>query len=118
MWRRHRWFGADRIPPPAPPAVRLKPWLRPGLSFDRTARRPIIPPMGVRTRGLDIGINAKRQAADAVIRAEAKGVIDRWNGQLATGRDMQRRAQLARPRQNPRRAARPRMAGKAVFRIE
>jgi hypothetical protein len=44
--------------------------------------------MGVRTRGLDIGINAKRQAADAAMRAEAKGVIDRWNEQLAAGRDM------------------------------
>jgi hypothetical protein len=44
--------------------------------------------MGVRTRGLDIGINAKRQAADAAVRAEAKGVIDRWNEQLAAGRDM------------------------------
>jgi hypothetical protein len=44
--------------------------------------------MGVRTRGLDIGINAKRQAADAAMRAEAEGVIDRWNEQLAAGRDM------------------------------
>jgi len=44
--------------------------------------------MGIRTCGLDIGINAKRQAADAAIRAEAKGVIDRWNEQLANGRDM------------------------------
>jgi hypothetical protein len=39
--------------------------------------------MGVRTRALDIAINAKRQVADAAVRAEAKGVIDRWNEQLA-----------------------------------
>jgi CO/xanthine dehydrogenase Mo-binding subunit len=39
--------------------------------------------MGVRTRGLDIAINAKRQVADAAARAEAKGaVIERWNEQL------------------------------------
>jgi hypothetical protein len=45
-------------------------------------------PMGVRTRGLDIGINAKRQVADVAARAEAKAVIERWNEQLATSRDM------------------------------
>jgi hypothetical protein len=39
--------------------------------------------MGIRTRGLDISINAKRQEADRVARAEAKGVVDRWNEQLA-----------------------------------
>jgi hypothetical protein len=44
--------------------------------------------MGVRTRGLDIAINAKRQAADAAARAEAKGVIDRWNEQLAASRNI------------------------------
>jgi hypothetical protein len=44
--------------------------------------------MGVRTRGLDIAINAKRQVADAAARAEAKGVIERWNEQLAASRDM------------------------------
>src|SRR5271154_6008297 len=44
--------------------------------------------MGVRTRGLDIAINAKRQVADAAARAEAKAVIERWNEQLATSRDM------------------------------
>jgi hypothetical protein len=38
--------------------------------------------MGVRTRGLDIAINAKRQVADAASRAEAKAVIERWNEQL------------------------------------
>jgi len=32
----------------------------------------------MRTRGLDIGVNAKRQAADAAMRAETNGVIDRW----------------------------------------
>jgi hypothetical protein len=44
--------------------------------------------MGIRTRGLDIGIKAKRQIADSTARAEAKAVIDRWNEQLAAGRDM------------------------------
>jgi hypothetical protein len=44
--------------------------------------------MGVRTRGLDIAINAKRQVADAAARAEAKGVVERWNEQLAGSRDM------------------------------
>ena len=44
--------------------------------------------MGVRTRGLDIAINAKRQVADAAARAEAKAVIERWNEQLSAGRDM------------------------------
>jgi hypothetical protein len=39
-------------------------------------------------RGLDISINAKRQAADGSARAEAKGVVDRWNEQLAAGREM------------------------------
>ena len=44
--------------------------------------------IGVRTRGLDIATNAKRQVADAAARAEAKAVIDRWNEQLAASRDM------------------------------
>jgi hypothetical protein len=44
--------------------------------------------MGVRTRGLDIAINAKRQVADAAARAEAKAVIERWNEQLAGSQDM------------------------------
>ena len=44
--------------------------------------------MGVRTRGLDIVINAKRQVADAAARAEAKAVVERWNEQLAASRDM------------------------------
>jgi hypothetical protein len=44
--------------------------------------------MGIRTRGLDIGIKAKRQVADSAARAEAKAVVDRWNEQLAAGRDM------------------------------
>jgi hypothetical protein len=39
--------------------------------------------MAVRTRGLDIAITAKRQVADAAARAEAKGVVERWNEQLA-----------------------------------
>jgi hypothetical protein len=45
-------------------------------------------PMGVRTRGLDIAINAKRQVADAAARAEAKTVIERWNEQLSASRNM------------------------------
>src|SRR5450755_354226 len=44
--------------------------------------------MGVRTRGLDTAINAKRQVADAAARAEAKAVIERWNEQLVASRDM------------------------------
>jgi hypothetical protein len=36
-----------------------------------------------RTRGLDIAINA-----DAAARAEAKGVVERWNEQLAASRDI------------------------------
>jgi hypothetical protein len=41
--------------------------------------------MGVRTRGLDTAINAKRQVADAAARAEAKAV---WNERLSASRDM------------------------------
>jgi hypothetical protein len=44
--------------------------------------------MGIRTRGLDITAGAKRNAADKAARAEAKAVVDRWNEQLAAGRDM------------------------------
>jgi hypothetical protein len=44
--------------------------------------------MGVRTRGLDVAISAKQQIADAAARAEAKGVVERWNEQLAVSRDM------------------------------
>jgi hypothetical protein len=44
--------------------------------------------MGVRTRGLDIAIGAKRQVADAAARAEAKAVIERWNEQLVASRDI------------------------------
>jgi hypothetical protein len=44
--------------------------------------------MGIRTRGLDISINAKRQTADSAERAEAKGVVDRRNKQLAAGREI------------------------------
>jgi hypothetical protein len=44
--------------------------------------------MGVRTRGLDIAVNAKRQVADAAARGEAQGVIERWNEHLAASRDM------------------------------
>jgi hypothetical protein len=44
--------------------------------------------MGIRTRGLDIKAGAKRDAADKAARAEAEAVIQRWNDQLALGRDM------------------------------
>jgi bifunctional non-homologous end joining protein LigD len=50
-------------------------------SRTRTVRRDSgnSAPMGVRTRGMDIAINAKWQVADAAARAEAKAVIERWN---------------------------------------
>jgi hypothetical protein len=44
--------------------------------------------MGVRTRGLYIKAGAQRDAADKAARAEAEAVIQRWNEQLALGRDM------------------------------
>jgi hypothetical protein len=44
--------------------------------------------MGVRTRGLDIKAGAKRTTGDRAARADAKTVVDRWNEQLAAGRDM------------------------------
>jgi hypothetical protein len=44
--------------------------------------------MGIRTRGLDIKASASRNAADKAVRAEARAVVDRWNEQLALGRDM------------------------------
>jgi glutathione S-transferase len=44
--------------------------------------------MGMRTRGLDIQASARRSAADRAARAQAEAVIQRWNGQLAVGRDM------------------------------
>jgi hypothetical protein len=44
--------------------------------------------MGVRTRGLDIAVTAKRQVADASARAEAESVIDRWNEQLVANKDI------------------------------
>jgi hypothetical protein len=44
--------------------------------------------VGVRTRGLDIKAGARRHAADKAARAEAKALIERWNEQLAAGRDM------------------------------
>jgi hypothetical protein len=44
--------------------------------------------MGVRTRVLDIKDSAKRAADDRATRADSKAVVDRWNEQLAGGRDM------------------------------
>jgi hypothetical protein len=44
--------------------------------------------MGMRTRGLDIKASAKRGAEDRASRAEAKAVVERWNEQLAAGREM------------------------------
>jgi hypothetical protein len=44
--------------------------------------------MGVRTRGLDIKAGAIRNAADKAARVEAESVIQRWNDQLALGRDI------------------------------
>jgi hypothetical protein len=43
--------------------------------------------MGVRTRGLDIKAGAKQAAADKAARAEAEAVVQRWNDQIALGRD-------------------------------
>jgi hypothetical protein len=44
--------------------------------------------MGIRRRGLDIKVGARRHAADKAARAEAKAVVERWNEQLAASRDM------------------------------
>jgi len=44
--------------------------------------------MGVRTRGLDMKAGFKRDAADKAAWAEAEAVVQRWNDQLALGRDM------------------------------
>jgi hypothetical protein len=44
--------------------------------------------MGIRTRGLDIKAGVKQDAADKAARAHAEAVIERWNEQLALGRDM------------------------------
>jgi len=44
--------------------------------------------MGIRTRGLDIKVGARRHAADKAARAEAQAVVDHWNEQLAASRDM------------------------------
>jgi hypothetical protein len=48
----------------------------------------IVIAMGTRTRGLDLKAGAARLAADKAARAEAMALIDRWNEQLAAGRDM------------------------------
>ena len=42
----------------------------------------------MRTRGLDMRAGFRRDAADRATRAGAKAVVDRWNEQLAAGRDM------------------------------
>jgi len=44
--------------------------------------------MGILTRGLDIKLGTMRTAADKAARAEANGAFDRWNEQLAAGREM------------------------------
>jgi hypothetical protein len=44
--------------------------------------------MGVLMRGLDMQAGFKRDTADRAARAEAEAVIQRWNDQLALGRDM------------------------------
>jgi hypothetical protein len=44
--------------------------------------------MGVRTRGLDMKAGFTRDATDKAARAEAEAVVQRWNDQLALGRDM------------------------------
>jgi hypothetical protein len=54
--------------------------------------------MGIHTRGLDIKADAARLAADKAARAEAKAVVDRWNEQLAVGRDMMWSPTIRTPR--------------------
>ncbi len=44
--------------------------------------------MGIRTRGLDMKAGFRRDGADKAARGEAAAVIERWNDQLALGRDM------------------------------
>ena len=66
---------AERGRPEPPGFPQLRIWL-------------IVGAMGIRTRGLDIKVSAKQRAADKAARAEAKAVVDRWNEQLAAGRDM------------------------------
>jgi bifunctional non-homologous end joining protein LigD len=63
-------------------------WIKVGRGDGSSARFGQYCRMGVRTRGLDITINAKRQVADAAARAEAKGVVERWNEQLAASCNM------------------------------
>jgi hypothetical protein len=57
--------------------------------------------MGIRTRGLDIKADAKRAAADKAARAEVEAVIQRWNEQLALGRDIRSVVANDRLRQRP-----------------
>jgi hypothetical protein len=75
-----------------------EPPLSGSLTYERRKREPVrvgfaataghTRAMGVRTRGLDIAIGAKRQVANAAARAEAQAVIERWNEQLAVSRDI------------------------------
>jgi hypothetical protein len=44
--------------------------------------------MGIWTRGLDMKAGFKRDATDKAACAEAEAVVQRWNDQLALGRDM------------------------------
>ena len=46
------------------------------------------PSWGCRHRGLDTKASANRAAADKASSAEAKAAVDRWNAQLAAGRDI------------------------------
>jgi hypothetical protein len=68
--------------------ARMRTPARPGSGGGGSARFRQYCPMGVRTRGVDVAVNAKRQVADAVARAEAKAVIECWNEQLVASRDM------------------------------
>jgi hypothetical protein len=63
-------------------AWRRRAFGRPARQLGLRAVPTDTPAMGIRTRGLDIGIKAKRQVADRAVRAEAKAVID------PAGRDM------------------------------
>jgi hypothetical protein len=48
--------------------------------------RRTLPAMGIRTRGIDIKVGAKRHRRKARPR-RAKAVVERWNEQLAASRE-------------------------------
>jgi hypothetical protein len=82
-------FGSK---PAYPLSSRMSAFARCGHLVHCSSRRRAWPPIdlktALRTRELDIAAGAKRAAADTAARAEAEAVIQRWNDQLAVGRDM------------------------------